>query len=239
VSSSLPNPSSDPVATSRVCPASAESCPGRVSWNYDRAEIIADGIVHVVGIVLGLIGAVAIVIVALKVQRIEVSVLVYVVGLLAMLAFSAAYNMWPITPTKWILRRFDHSAIYLLIAGTYTPFLALMKSSLLSAGLGIGVWVSALVGMVLKLALPGRFDRFAIVLYLLLGWSGVIAYESMTSALPGPGLWLLAIGGILYSIGTLFHVWQSLRFQNAIWHAFVLLAASCHYSAVLTCLTWE
>jgi hemolysin III len=195
--------------------------------------------VHVVGIVLGLIGAVAIVIVALKVQRIEVSVLVYVVGLLAMLAFSAAYNMWPITPTKWILRRFDHSAIYLLIAGTYTPFLALMKSSLLSAGLGIGVWVSALVGMVLKLALPGRFDRFAIVLYLLLGWSGVIAYESMTSALPGPGLWLLAIGGILYSIGTLFHVWQSLRFQNAIWHAFVLLAASCHYSAVLTCLAWE
>ena len=179
------------------------------------------------------------IIVALKMQRIEVSVLVYVVGLLAMLAFSAAYNMWPITPTKWILRRFDHSAIYLLIAGTYTPFLALMKSSLLSAGLGIGVWVSALVGMVLKLALPGRFDRFAIVLYLLLGWSGVIAYESMTSALPGPGLWLLAIGGILYSIGTLFHVWQTLRFQNAIWHAFVLLAASCHYSAVLTCLAWE
>jgi hemolysin III len=235
----LANPSPDPLATSRVCSASAESCPGKVSWNYDRAEIIADGIVHVVGIVLGLIGAVAILIVALKVQRIEVSVLVYVVGLLAMLAFSAAYNMWPITPTKWILRRFDHSAIYLLIAGTYTPFLALMKSSLLSAGLGIGVWVSALVGMVLKLALPGRFDRFAIVLYLLLGWSGVIAYESMTSALPGPGLWLLAIGGILYSIGTLFHVWQTLRFQNAIWHAFVLIAACFHYSAVLICLAWE
>jgi hemolysin III len=239
VSNSLANPSPDPVATSRVCSASADGFPGKISWDYDRAEIIADGIVHAIGIVLGLIGAVAIVIVALKMQRIEVSVLVYVVGLLAMLAFSAAYNMWPITPTKWILRRFDHSAIYLLIAGTYTPFLALMKSSLLSAGLGIGVWVSALVGMVLKLALPGRFDRFAIVLYLLLGWSGVIAYESMTSALPGPGLWLLAIGGILYSIGTLFHVWQTLRFQNAIWHAFVLLAASCHYSAVLTCLAWE
>jgi hemolysin III len=239
VSNSLANPSPDPVATSRVCSALAESFPAKISWDYDRAEIIADGIVHAIGIVLGLIGAVAIVIVALKVQRIEVSVLVYVVGLLAMLAFSAAYNMWPITPTKWILRRFDHSAIYLLIAGTYTPFLALMKSSLLAAGLGIGVWVSALVGMVLKLALPGRFDRFAIVLYLLLGWSGVIAYESMTSALPGPGLWLLAIGGILYSIGTLFHVWQTLRFQNAIWHAFVLIAASCHYSAVLTCLAWE
>jgi len=88
-------------------------------------------------------------------------------------------------------------------------------------------------------ALPGRFDRFAIVLCLALGWSGAVVYDSITSALPSPSLWLLAIGGILYSIGTLFHVWQSLRFQNAIWHAFVLLAASCHYSAVLTCLTLE
>jgi hemolysin III len=114
-----------------------------------------------------------------------------------------------------------------------------MKSSLLSAGLGIGLWASALVGMALKLALPGRFDRFAIVLCLALGWSGAVVYDSITSALPSPSLWLLAIGGILYSIGTLFHVWQSLRFQNAIWHAFVLLAASCHYSAVLTCLTLE
>jgi hemolysin III len=240
VSSSLPSPSTNPTATSHIGAATAEPYPGKIDWNYDRAEIIADGIVHAVGIILGLIGAVAIIIVALEVQRIEVgSILVYVVGLLAMLAFSAAYNMWPITPTKWILRRFDHSAIYLLIAGTYTPFLELMKSSLLSASLGIGVWVSAIVGMVLKLALPGRFDRFAIILCLLLGWSGAIAYESITSALPSPSLWLLAIGGILYSIGTLFHVWQSLRFQNAIWHAFVLLAASCHYSAVLTCLAWE
>ncbi len=133
---------------------------------------------HAVGVVLGLIGAVAIVTVALEAQRIEVApILIYVVGLLAMLALSAAYNMWPITPTKWILRRFDHSAIYLLIAGTYTPFLALMKSSLLSAGLGIGVWASALVGMALKLVLPGRFDRFAIVLCLALGWSGAVAYD--------------------------------------------------------------
>jgi hemolysin III len=238
--SSPPNSLPDPLATSRGGAASAESCPGTISWDYDRTEIVADGIVHAVGIVLGLIGAIAIVIVAIEVQRIEVtSILVYVVGLLAMLALSAAYNMWPITPTKWILRRFDHSAIYLLIAGTYTPFLELMKSSLLSASLGIGVWVSAFLGMALKLALPGRFDRFAIVLCLALGWSGVLAYESITSALPSPTLWLLAIGGILYSIGTLFHVWQSLRFQNAIWHAFVLLAASCHYSAVLTCLAWQ
>jgi len=212
-----------------------DRCPGQISWDYDRAEIIADGAVHAIGVSLGLIGAVTIVVMAVKIERINLApILVYVIGLVTMLAFSAAYNMWPVSPVKWVLRRFDHSAVYLLIAGTYTPFLAQMKS----ASLGIGVWLSAAVGMALKLALPGRFDRLAIILCLLLGWSGVIAYDSLASAIPSSSLWLLAIGGVLYSLGTLFHVWQRLRFQNAIWHFFVLLAAGCHYSAVVACLPW-
>jgi hemolysin III len=224
---------------SREFVAMPDRCRGQISWHYDRAEIITDGVVHAIGVCLGLSGAVTIVVMAVKIERINlVPILVYVIGLVAMLAFSAAYNMWPVSPVKWVLRRFDHSAIYLLIAGTYTPFLGQMKNALVSAGLGIGVWLSAIVGMALKLALPGRFDRLAIVLSLLLGWSGVIAYDSLASAIPSSSLWLLAIGGVLYSLGTLFHVWQRLRFQNAIWHGFVLLAASCHYSAVLACLLW-
>jgi hemolysin III len=146
--------------------------------------------------------------------------------------------MWPVSPAKWVLRRLDHSAIYLLIAGTYTPFLAQMKSVVASAGLGVGVWLSAAIGMALKLALPGRFDRLAVVLCLLLGWSGVVAYDAFASVLPSASVWLLAIGGILYSVGTLFHVWRDLRFHNAIWHCFVLLAASCHYWAVLASMLW-
>jgi hemolysin III len=215
-------------------------CPGQISWHYDRIEVIADGVVHAIGVGLGLIGAVTIVAIAVKMQRIDVApILVYVIGLVATLALSAAYNMWPVSPAKWVLRRFDHSAIYLLIAGTYTPFLAQMKNGVASASLGIGVWSSAVIGIALKLALPGRFDRLAIVLCLLLGWSGVIAYDSLASAIPSASLWLLAIGGVLYSLGTLFHLWQRLRFHNAIWHGFVLLAASCHYSAVLACLPWH
>jgi hemolysin III len=88
----------------------------------------------------------------------------------------------------------------------------------------------------LKLALPGRFDRLSIALYLMLGWSGLIAYEYLPPVLPRSSLWLIAIGGVLYSLGTIFHMWEKLRFQNAIWHSFVLLAAGCHYSAVLACL---
>src|SRR5262249_39562948 len=217
--------------------AMPDRCPGQISWHYDRAEIIADAVVHAIGVCLGLIGAVTIIVMAVKIERINLTpILVYVIGLVTMLVISAAYNMWPVSPVKWVLRRFDHSAIYLLIAGTYTPFLGQMKDALVSAGLGIGVWLSATVGRALKLALPGRFDRLAIILCLLLGWSGIITYDSLASAIPSSSLWLLAIGGVLYSLGTLFHVWQRLRFQNAIWHVFVLLPAGCHYSAVLACL---
>src|SRR5438128_1051899 len=90
-------------------------------WNYDRGEIVADGVIHAIGVCFGLIGAVIIIVIAGRAaQRVAIEpVLIYAAGLLAMLGFSAAYNMWPISPTKWLLRRFDHSAIYLLIAGTY------------------------------------------------------------------------------------------------------------------------
>src|SRR5215475_12620748 len=138
---------------SREALALADRYPGQIAWNYDRVEIIADGAVHAVGVCLGLIGAVTMVVIAVKMERIEVTpILIYVIGLVTMLALSAAYNMWPVSPAKWVLRRFDHSAIYLLIAGTYTPFLAQMKSVLASVGLGVGVWLSAVVGMALKLS---------------------------------------------------------------------------------------
>ena len=220
--------------------AKPDTCSGQISRYCDRGELIADGIVHAIGVCLGLIGAVAIVMIALKIERTEVApIFIYAICLVTMFAFSAAYNMWPVSPAKWVLRRYDQSAIYLLIAGTYTPFLAQMKNILALAGLGVGVWSSALVGIALKLALPGRFDRLTVVLCLLIGWSGVIVYHPLASVLPSSGVLLLAIGGILYSLGTLFHVWKRLGFHTAIWHGFVLLGASCHYSAVLVCLPWE
>ena len=176
--------------------------PAGFPWNYDRGEIIADGVIHALGICSGLIGAVIIIIIVIASHSTKIvtitSVLIYAAGLVAMLGFSAAYNMWPVSPTKWILRRFDHSAIYLLIAGTYTPFIAQLKISFSSGGLLTGVWLMAGVGVVLKIVLPGRFDRVAVVLYLLLGWSGVLVYGSVIASLPSLTLWLLAAGGVLY-----------------------------------------
>jgi hemolysin III len=208
---------------------------GAIHWTYDRAELIADSVVHITGLSLGLVAAITlIVLTGLSASTLDVvTVSIYAAGLVAMLAFSAVYNLWPVSPVKWILRRFDHSAIYVLIAATYTPFLMQMNDRTLGLGLLVGVWSVALLGIALKIFYPGRFDRLAVGLYLALGWSGIVAYDSIAASLPSTTLWLIAIGGVLYSAGVIFHAWQRLRFQNAIWHSFVLLAAACHYSAVL------
>ena len=204
-------------------------------WNYDRAELIADGVVHIVGVSFGLIAAtVLIVLTALYATVLDiVAVSVYVAGLLAMLVLSATYNLWPVSRAKWVLRRFDHSAIYMLIAATYTPLIIEVKHSFFAIALLIGVWCVAIVGIVLKLALPGRFDRLAVGLYLAMGWSGLMLYDAVVKALPTVALGFLIAGGVLYSLGVIFHAWQRLRFQNVIWHCFVLLGAACHYTAVL------
>ena len=214
---------------------SLHAAAGAVRWNYDRAELIADGVVHAVGVCFGLIAAtVLIVLTAVYASPLDVAVVsVYVAGLLAMLVLSATYNLWPVSRAKWVLRRFDHSAIYLLIAATYTPFIMELKDSYFAIALLIGVWCVAIVGIVLKLVLPGRFDRVAVGLYLAMGWSGMMLYDAVVKALPAVALGFIVAGGVLYSLGVVFHAWQRLRFQNAIWHCFVLLGAACHYTAIL------
>jgi hemolysin III len=219
----------------QLASTSAHAVAGAVRWNYDRAELIADGIVHGVGVFGGLVAAtVLIVLTAVYATPFEVAVVsVYVAGLLAMLVLSATYNLWPISRAKWLLRRFDHSAIYVLIAATYTPFITQLKDSIFAVALLIGVWCVAIVGTVLKLVFPGRFDRLSVGLYLAMGWSGAMLYDAVVAVLPAMALWFVIAGGALYSLGVIFHAWQRLRFQNVIWHCFVLLGAACHYTAVL------
>jgi hemolysin III len=219
----------------QLASTSAHAMAGAVRWNYDRAEMIADGVVHGIGVFGGLIAAtVLVVLTAIYASGLEVAVVsIYVAGLLAMLVLSATYNLWPVSRAKWVLRRFDHSAIYLLIAATYTPFIMELKDSLFAMVLLVGVWCVAIFGIVLKLGWPGRFDRLSVGLYLAMGWSGLMLYQKVVVALPSLALWFVVAGGLSYSLGVVFHAWQRLRFQNAIWHCFVLLGAACHYTAVL------
>jgi hemolysin III len=219
----------------QLASTSAHAAAGAIRWNYDRAELIADGIVHGIGVFSGLIATtVLIVLAAVFASAYEIVLAsVYAAGLLAMLGFSAAYNLWPVSRRKWLLRRFDHSAIYILIAATYTPVFAQLQDRVFAMSLLAGVWGVAAIGIVLKLFFPGRFDRVSVGLYLAMGWSGFMVYDPGVASLPTLTLWFIAAGGLLYSFGVIFHAWQRLRFQNAIWHSFVLLGAACHYTAVL------
>jgi hemolysin III len=219
----------------QLASTSIHAATGAIRWNYDRAELIADGVVHGIGILAGVVAAtVLVVLTAIHAGARDIlGVSIYVAGLLSMLVLSATYNLWPVSPTKWVLRRLDHSAIYVLIAATYTPFIMELKDSVFAIALLVGVWCVAIFGIVLKLAWPGRFDRLSVGLYLALGWSGMMLYDSVIAALPQMALWFVLAGGALYSLGVIFHAWQRLRFQNVIWHCFVLLGAACHYTAVL------
>lgn len=215
----------------------------RTWWTRGRpfsvAELIADGIVHGVGLMLAAgLGAVLLAFSAYQTAPAELPALVlYVATLMMVLGISLAFNLCPIDArAKKTLARLDQAAIFVFIAGSYTPFLALMGPSPWSIGLGVAIWVAALTGMTLKLAVPHRFGRGAIVLYLAIGWSGVLLMQMLASHLPTAALWLLIAGGISYSVGIIFHLWEKLDFHNAVWHGFVVTGASLHLLAMLDCM---
>lgn len=206
---------------------------------YDLPELLADGIVHGIGVALALIGA-TILIFYTSVWGDgghQAAAWIYGIGLVSSLAISFTYNMLPHSPFKWVMRRFDHSAIFVLIASTYTPFLVLGSETPMLRGLLFSIWGMAAAGILLKCVWPGRHDRLAILLYLGMGWSGILAIGPLRETLPGHSLLLIVVGGVIYSAGIIFHVWERLRFQNAIWHGFVVTAAAVHYSAVFTALS--
>lgn len=201
---------------------------------FSEGELIADGLVHAIAILAAIVGlAVLIMLVALKRSGVEVTAtIVYGFGLLAMLGFSCAYNLVPASDLKWILRRFDHSSIYLLIAGTYTPLITQFDDGFWAWTLAIVVWTGAFIGIVVKLALPGRFDRLSIIAYVALGCTVLLAIGPMWRSLPPLAFWLVMIGGALYISGIAFYLWKSLKFHNAIWHGFVVSAVFCHFAAI-------
>ncbi len=214
----------------------------RTWWNgvrqYSLAELIADGIVHGVGLVLAIAaGTVLIVFAAIGTAPEELPWLcLYVASLIGLLSVSLAFNLLPNSPAKRVLARIDQAAIFLFIAGTYTPFLAVLGDSPVASKMMMLVWGAALVGIALKLIVPERFGRLAIPLYLAIGWSGVLVFQNLASTLPPTTLWLILAGGIAYSAGIIFHLWGRLRFQNVLWHGFVVVGASLHLFATLDCM---
>lgn len=201
---------------------------------YHRAEIAADAVIHALGVGFALIGGpILIGLVAAEGEAWAIAAIsIYVATLIAMFTASAGYNLIPIPSWKDWLRRLDHSTIYLKIAGAYTPFAAISIGGFVGKALLATVWGVALIGLALKLLYPRRFEILSIILYLALGWAAVFVAGDVARSVDGAALTLVVIAGGLYSLGVVFHLWEKLPFQNAIWHLMVLSATAVLYAAM-------
>ena len=201
----------------------------------NSAERFADGCVHFLGVVASLVAMPVLVIIAYHYLPISStsSVAVYGFGAIAMFVFSAAYNLIDQPRWKSILRHCDHSAIFVMIAGTYTPFAVVTIGGSWGLMLLTTVWTLAISGIILKILSPRRFDQISIGFYLLQGWVVIGAIDPLMTAVSTRTLVLIAVGGVLYTTGVIFHLWRRLPYQTAIWHVFVLCAAIFHYAAIL------
>ena len=199
---------------------------------YSRIEHRADMAIHVLGAIFAVNATAWLLAHVSGSEALVASVSVYCAGLLAMIFASAAYNLWPHDPAKQILRSLDHSAIFIMIAATYTPFVANRLGGLAGHAILIAIWVCAMGGIALKVIFPHRFERESMILYLVMGWMIVTVIRPLAASLATLDFWLLMAGGIVYSAGVAFYIIERIPFHKAIWHGFVLTAAVLHFSAV-------
>ena len=205
--------------------------------DYSKAERMADGAVHIAGVITAITGvSLLFAMWALRMDGVTLaSTIVYSGTLLLMLMASAAYHLYAHTAARPILRRLDHAAIYVKIAGTFTPLSVLLGTAFGYVILAL-VWLLALFGAAAKLrAKPGQMTTGWLP-YVALGWIGVALFIPLYAVLPGQSLALLLAGGLLYTGGVVFYAWESLRFANAIWHVFVAVASGCFFMGIATAL---
>src|SRR6185437_3195450 len=199
-----------------------------------RGAMRADLIVHAIGLTFALLGGGVLIglTFGLGSERQIAPVLIYVTGLIGMLALSAAYNF---ARARWrpLLRRFDHAGIFIMMAGSYTPFTTQRLHGAWAIGMTKAVWALAGLGGAGKLCRPGLGRRVWVGLYLALGWLALVAIKPMIHGLSWPALGLLAVGGVVYSTGAAFYVIKTLKFRRAIWHSHVVGGSVLHYMAVL------
>ena len=202
---------------------------------YTTAEEIANSITHGIGAVLSVAGLTLLVVLAAiygDVWRI-VSFSVYGSTLVILYLASTLYHSFQHPRVKHIFRVFDHVSIYLLIAGSYTPFLLVSMRGAWGWSLLAVVWGLALLGVTFKVIFIGRYEVLATAAYVLMGWLVVIAFKQMLAHVPPGGVALLIAGGITYTLGVIFYAWEKLPFNHAIWHLFVLGGSAFHFFAVL------
>lgn len=203
--------------------------------SYSPKEEIANAISHGLGILLGVIALVLLVVKSLNAGSDTltlVSMSLYGASIIVLFTASTLYHSIAYPAAKRWLKTLDHCAIYLLIAGSYTPFMLVTLRTPLAIGLMAVIWAIALFGIIMKLFFVYRFKKLSLVTYLAMGWLSLIVIYQLAVNLQLGGLILLAAGGVIYSLGVIFYVWHKLPFNHAIWHLFVLAGCACHFLAI-------
>ncbi len=201
-----------------------------------RAEHLADFVVHGIGFFAAAFGGGVLFALAMHARgaSLATAAAFYALCLLVMLSCSAAYNLTRPSSARRILRRLDEASIFFLIAGSYTPFTMGLLDDNLAGAVTAGVWVLAIAGAAAKIFLDRISDSDWCKIYLAFGWMAVLLMVPMAARMPMLAVFLLAIGGLIYSAGVLVYLRHSLPYRRAIWHAIVLMGAGAHYAAVLT-----
>lgn len=203
-----------------------------MAYPYSRSETIADGAVHATGLICAIPASLLLIWQTDGGQdALTTTTIVYVCSLLLAFTASAIYHMTPADHIRPMLHRIDHAAIYFKIAGTYAPIVAMIGTGFAYAVLGI-VWALAAVGAIAKLSFSGTDAKWSLALYLGMGWLSVLLIWPMWQALSGWALLLIVVGGVIYSVGTYVYAHPGMRYQNAIWHSFVLVASTCLFGAI-------
>lgn len=193
-----------------------------------------NAITHGIGVVLSIVALVILIVfAALHGNGWHITACsIFGTALVVLYASSTLYHSVQRAPLKRLLRKFDHAAIFLLIAGTYTPFLLVSLRGPWGWSLFGVVWGMAVAGIVMKFWFTGRFRGVSTAIYIVMGWLMVIAFAPMLRAVEPGGLWLLLAGGLCYTGGTVFYLWRRMPYHHAVWHLFVLGGSACHFFAV-------
>ena len=209
-------------------------------WTQSPREELANTISHGIGLVAALIATPVLLLAARDAGSggFFVGTIILALTMLGLLLGSTLYHAWPQTRAKYVLQVFDHSAIFLLIAGTYTPFtLGPLRGVWGWTMLGL-IWALAIFGVIMKATRgASRHPKLGLSLYLGMGWLALIVIRPLTSAIPRLALFWLIAGGIAYTTGVLFFVNKRLRYAHFVWHLFVLFGTSCHFLALFACTT--
>jgi hemolysin III len=202
---------------------------------FTRGEEIANAITHGIGAVLSIVGLTLLIVLS----SLEgtpwhvISFTIYGVTMLLLYVSSTLVHSFPEGKVKDLFEIFDHSSIYLFIAGTYTPFLFIAVKGTTGWTLFGIVWGIALTGIVFKAFFVKKFLFISTILYVIMGWMIVFAWDSLTQNIAHQGIVLLVVGGVLYTIGAVFYVWRGFRFHHMIWHMFVLGGTVLHFLAII------